>query len=429
MPLTESDSLDDGQPRPDDQRSLDQPKVSVLIASYNHARYLPKTLDSVLGQTFQNFEVVIVDDGSTDESLSIVEDYASRYPAVRVLTHPGKKNKGISATCNLALEHARGEFLSWLGSDDMWYPNMLETQVALLESDPALGLVYSYARLIDETDEQLSDDLIGWDITGEAAPLELLAQSSPVPTLTAVFRHKCIKQVGPFDEQLVYSDWELWIRIAAHWRIGFSAAPLAMYRVHHANVSIGIKPELNLRYALDVLQAVSRKSRKIGGALLAPRTQALLHLRTAYLASCLQDEDESQRSLANVFSSDPSLLKKPETLAGWLMRQARMGFNTRTLPIRDTAVQTNLLAHLRLVAGNPYARRVKRLIAAREAAQTALDCHKSDLPRARQMIVKCLLNDPRQLITQRLGLVILKSVLGETAFTRLRYLTKKSQSS
>jgi glycosyltransferase involved in cell wall biosynthesis len=88
-----------------------QPRVSVCVPSYNHARYLPDTIESVLGQTYRDFEVVVVDDGSTDDSLAIAESYAARHPdRVRVFTHPGRRNLGISETVNLAARLSRGEF-------------------------------------------------------------------------------------------------------------------------------------------------------------------------------------------------------------------------------------------------------------------------------------------------------------------------------
>src|SRR5947208_8738167 len=102
------------------------PIVSVCIASYNHAHYLPAALDSILSQTLQDFEVVVVDDGSSDQSLLILQDYAARDRRIRVFTHPGHSNRGIAASWNLAFEQSTGQFLTWIGSDDAIYPENLE---------------------------------------------------------------------------------------------------------------------------------------------------------------------------------------------------------------------------------------------------------------------------------------------------------------
>ena len=115
------------------------PKVSVFIASYNHARYLPECLDSILAQTYPDFEIVIVDDGSTDGSPSLLEDYQRRFPEkIRYSWHPEHGNWGVSRTSNDAIQKSRGEYLAWIGSDDAWYPDKLKQQVEQLDNDPAL---------------------------------------------------------------------------------------------------------------------------------------------------------------------------------------------------------------------------------------------------------------------------------------------------
>jgi len=110
------------------------PRVSVCIPSYNYAAYLPEAIESILAQTYLDFEIIVVDDASKDNSQAVAEDYARRYPnKVRIFTHPGRVNKGVSATCNLAIEKSRGEYLAWLGSDDVWYPEKLARQVDELD--------------------------------------------------------------------------------------------------------------------------------------------------------------------------------------------------------------------------------------------------------------------------------------------------------
>src|SRR6476660_5130840 len=123
------------------------PRVSVCIPSYNHAPYLAEAIDSVLAQTYRDFEIVLVDDGSTDDSLEIAQGYAARFPdVVRVLTHANHANLGISETVNLAYQESRGEFWSGLPSDDMLYPDKLERQVAFLDAHPNIGWLYSHAE-------------------------------------------------------------------------------------------------------------------------------------------------------------------------------------------------------------------------------------------------------------------------------------------
>jgi len=126
-----------------------KPKVSICIPSYNHARFLPAAIESALAQTHKNIEIVIVDDGSTDNSLKIAGSYASKYPSIVFLhTHPGHCNRGISATMNLAAQKSTGEYWSTIGSDDVLYSNKTERQVAYLDKHPNVAWVYSCVQHI-----------------------------------------------------------------------------------------------------------------------------------------------------------------------------------------------------------------------------------------------------------------------------------------
>src|SRR5205807_7803351 len=121
------------------------PLVSVSICSFNHLRYLPAAIESALGQTLDDIELIVVDDGSSDGSLAVVEQYAAADSRVGVVTHPRHANLGPAASGNLARSLARGKYQIGLSSDDVLYPDALEREVDLLERRPALGIVYGYA--------------------------------------------------------------------------------------------------------------------------------------------------------------------------------------------------------------------------------------------------------------------------------------------
>jgi glycosyltransferase involved in cell wall biosynthesis len=159
------------------------PLVSVCIPSYNHAQYLPYCLDSVLAQTYPNIEVIIIDDGSTDNSLEIAREYAANHPdLIQVHTHPNGINCGISKTSNLGFSLAKGKYWSGLSSDDALYKDKIEKQVAYLETNPEVGFVYSYSDYIDAQGNKVQGRL-GEDITQEADPLEALLLYNVIPTL------------------------------------------------------------------------------------------------------------------------------------------------------------------------------------------------------------------------------------------------------
>ena len=132
------------------------PAVSICMPSWNQAPFLTRTLDSALSQTFRDFEIIFVDDGSTDATLEIAHAYEERHPSIfRALIHEGHSHKGISASTNLALKRAASEFIVILDSDDLWYPNTLARRVAFLGNHPDTALACSHYDMIDENDHYI----------------------------------------------------------------------------------------------------------------------------------------------------------------------------------------------------------------------------------------------------------------------------------
>lgn len=112
-----------------EQKTHDTPLVSVVVASYNYAHLLPETLDSILAQTYPHYEIVVVDDGSTDNSLQIIRRYMAQHSCIKLFTHPNQENKGLSATVELGIKESQGDFVAFCESDDMWEPRYLEKKV------------------------------------------------------------------------------------------------------------------------------------------------------------------------------------------------------------------------------------------------------------------------------------------------------------
>jgi hypothetical protein len=307
------------------------PVVSICIATYNHAGFLPRCLDSILAQTFQDFEMVIVNDGSTDNTHQILMDYQERYPEkVRYFWHPGFANKGISATTNRAIQEARGKYIAFIGSDDTWHPEKLELQVALLEQHPEYGYVYSYAELIDEWDHVLPG-LYGVDITHDSNPTGRMIIFCHQPAMTVVLKRNCLDEIEWFDESLVYGDWDLMLRLTALWPAGFIDRPLACYRLHGKNISKGIDPEVDLQRILQFTQAAMQKSVQVGGKLVEPRNQALLALQLTFLYYCLNDEPTALAYLNKAFALDESLAGDVQFLEKWV-NEWKPEFYTPSLP-------------------------------------------------------------------------------------------------
>jgi len=203
-------------------------RVSVIIPSFNCAQFLGRAISSVLSQTYSNYEIIVVDDGSTDRTKDVVAEFGDR---IHYLYQP---NRGLSSARNLALSKARGEFIAYLDADDMWYPHKLATQVAFLDAHKECGLVHSDVTIIDEADEVIHHRLnqetqrrfpVGY------CTLDLLRRCH-VYIPTVLERRECIDRVGPFDERLkTAQDYLHWIMVSIAGRaFGYIAEPLTMYR-------------------------------------------------------------------------------------------------------------------------------------------------------------------------------------------------------
>ena len=235
------------------------PLVSVCIPSYNHARYLPETIESVLKQTYNNIEIIIVDDGSTDDSLAIARQYAEAHPdAIHVYTHPDQQNHGISATVNYAFSLSKGAYWSGLPSDDMLLPEKIERQVRYLESNSDIGFVYSYACGVNDEGKPLGDRYmrLGEDISHDPDPIFTMLGGNRIYGMTVLARREAIEQTGQHRLHLVYSDWEFWIRLLLQTKAGFINEPLVKYRIHGSNTSISAPFSVQLKCGFEVLRSL-----------------------------------------------------------------------------------------------------------------------------------------------------------------------------
>jgi glycosyltransferase involved in cell wall biosynthesis len=207
------------------------PRVSVVMANYNYGGYLAAAIESVLAQTVRDWELIVVDDGSTDDSLAVVEPYTAD-PRVRVLRvdhlgQPGAKNAGIAAAC--------GDVIAFLDADDLWHPEKLGRQLALLESDADVGVVYSRRTLIDESGRDLPYAQPGLH-RGDV--LSTMFRNNFVCFSSAVVRRQVFEHVGLFDTNIDLAiDYDLWLRVARHYHFDYVDEPLVKYRVGHGNLS------------------------------------------------------------------------------------------------------------------------------------------------------------------------------------------------
>lgn len=207
---------------------MKKPEVSVIIPVYNCERYIAEAVESVLAQSYRDYEIIVVDDGSTDGTRRALEPYMG---AIRYIY---QENRGEPAARNAGIRNAAGEFIAFLDADDLWLPDKLELQIGYFDSHRDYGLVYTDDKTFDdngiiEESVKLCRNLeqpSGW-IFGQLF-MENLFQTSSV-----ILRKECIDKVGLFDETLLIGcDYHMWLRIARHFKVGYLDKPLSMYRQH-----------------------------------------------------------------------------------------------------------------------------------------------------------------------------------------------------
>jgi len=209
-----------------------EPRTSVIIPSYNYAEFLPAAIESVLAQTDQDFELLIVDDGSTDESVAVACAYAD--PRVRVLA---QRHRGIGAARNQGIRAARGRYIAFLDADDVWVPSKLAAQCDLLERRPDVGLVYGRFGVIDASGRVRSSGRTYLAPKPSGAIIRHLLARNVIGTPSTICLRRHVIQAGSaFDETGAHAeDWHFYLQIASRTRIQYLPRILAYHRQHSRN--------------------------------------------------------------------------------------------------------------------------------------------------------------------------------------------------
>lgn len=215
-----------------DERSLDG-AVSVVVPSYNHARFVERTLRSVFAQTLAPAELLVIDDGSADDSPRVVGRVLRDCPfPCELIARP---NRGLVATLNEGLARTRGEFFAYLGSDDLWLPGLLAARVSLLGARPRAVLAYGHAYLVDERDAVV-DCTKDWAVYADGDAREMLLRTVAPMSPTVVYRRGALVGRG-WHEAARLEDYDLYLRLSAAGEFAFDPRVLAAWRRHGANTS------------------------------------------------------------------------------------------------------------------------------------------------------------------------------------------------
>lgn len=287
------------------------PHVSIVIPTYNHARFVGDAIECALAQQYDDFEVIVVDDGSTDETAAVLSAYEDR------IVHIHQQNAGLSAARNHGLAVARGELILFLDADDLIPSGKLAAQAHHLQTHPELGLTYSAWQHVAADGQRAVREV---HPRREGSVLRALLLREFVPAVGSVLvRRRCIEEVGPFDQSLrAAEDVDLWTRIAqAGYRFGYQDEILFYYRDVPGSMSRNLANQLHYElrridkfFAMPSLQA--------GVAAMRGLAEAAIYFEYASRWLAAGDEAAAKRCLEAALAAGPELAADEDWVIGWL---------------------------------------------------------------------------------------------------------------
>lgn len=316
----------------------------MIVISYNHSRYVVETLESVKAQKYTPTELIIVDDCSPDDSVAVIDNWL-RENGINCTFIRHDKNQGVCRSLNDALAAARGKYISMVASDDLWLPDKIVRQVEIMESQPDdVGVLYSDVLQIDEDGQPMSGLHMAsaWKISTlpEGRILDSLMEGNFVPGQSALVRRSCYQKVGPYDENLPWEDWDMWMRIARHYSFVFSPTPSAKYRIHKNSYSHSDP----VRMARDACH-ICLKQFDMGG--LTPDQKSRLARLAVNMSERLYEKEAKEAASVLLLLSRATGNKK----AQWMYRFAKFGVPFRNWR-RALSCRTKLLSVRKTISGS-----------------------------------------------------------------------------
>lgn len=216
------------------------PKVSVLIPTYNYGRFVGQAVRSVLEQSYPNIEIIVIDDGSTDNTREILRPWQ---PSI---CYYYKTNGGTASALNFGIMKASGKYICWLSSDDIFLPDKVAKQVMQMEANPELGFSYTSFMFIDAQGNKERDIHSPFYPDGQEM-VEKLMEGCFINGSSVIIRASALETVGLFDEEMGPAhDYDLWFRLLRQYPCGFLDEILIGYRWHDSNGSLFVRPNSEL---------------------------------------------------------------------------------------------------------------------------------------------------------------------------------------
>jgi glycosyltransferase involved in cell wall biosynthesis len=287
-------------------------RVTAAITTYNRAPFLPGALESVFAQTFDDYDVLVVDDGSTDDTEAGLAPYRERITYVR------QDNGGRSAARNRAVREARTPYISFLDSDDRWLPDKLARQVPVLDADERVAMVHGHVDVVDDEGRVLVDETarhhrLFADAHRNGATYAGYAFDCRCFSSAVTLRVAAIDDVGLYDASLLLDDYDLYLRLALDWKIVFLDLPaVAQYRLHPGQMS-------EYELTMGQIQTAEKHLRLLdehGDVPDGPLARRNFELMLARSWAVLGEQRKSRRWLLRALRADPALVREP-----WVVRR------------------------------------------------------------------------------------------------------------
>lgn len=284
--------------------TVEKPKISVIIPTYNHARYLPETIRSVTGQTYHDFEIIVVDDGSTDNTSRVVSTFGESVRYIR------QENRGLAGARNTGIRAARGEFIGLLDADDLWTPEYLERMLPPFESSRKVGAVYCGWQYMDAAGNLLPR--ININVVPPEQTYEKMVYMDFLVPSGVMVRRECFDAVGYFDENLRFGneDWDMWLRILTKYHMVGVSAALAKYRI--SNESMSAKWDL-MEQSKRIVIAKHFGPEEDGGSNIHQIAYGGLYMSSALLYLQNGDVARGRSSLRRAFVTHPEIMNHLDT--------------------------------------------------------------------------------------------------------------------
>lgn len=280
------------------------PLISVIVPAYNAERTIGETIRSVLAQTFADFELIIVNDGSQDKTLEVISQFFDA--RIQVFSY---SNAGLATSRNRGISHASGEFISFLDADDLWTPDKLEKQLQALNDNSQAAVVYSWTNCIDESGQFVrrgSHLSVSGNVYATLLVVNFIENGS-----NPMIRKQALEVVGNFDPALTPAeDRDMWLRLAAKYEFIVVPAPQILYRQSPGSVSSNV-----LKQAASSLAVLQRAFQQAPLSLQYLRARSLANIYKYFVFKSLEGIPNTRKGIATanfIFQAiryDPSLLK------------------------------------------------------------------------------------------------------------------------